>query len=88
MKRNIRNYLRLRQRSSKELRGDWKDNFKLYAKAINKEEKGKEVLKDYDDHVKKVSDELGDKKNQTVSMVRFMPGDVRIYHQKTFSGRS
>lgn len=72
---------------SKELRGDWKDNFKLYAKAINKEDKGKEVLKDYDDHVKKVSNELGDKKNQKVSMVRFMPGDVRIYHQNTFSGQ-
>ncbi|MCU5745249.1 iron-siderophore ABC transporter substrate-binding protein [Staphylococcus sp. SQ8-PEA] len=72
---------------SKELRGDWKENFKLYAKAINKEEKGNEVLKDYDNHVKKASKELGDKKNQTVSMVRFMPGDVRIYHQRTFSGQ-
>ncbi|MET1194090.1 ABC transporter substrate-binding protein, partial [Bacillus licheniformis] len=29
---------------SEELRGDWESNFKLYGKAVNKEEKGKEVL--------------------------------------------
>ncbi|MCY7264898.1 ABC transporter substrate-binding protein, partial [Pseudomonas protegens] len=28
---------------SKELRGDWKENFNLYAKALGKEKKGKEV---------------------------------------------
>ena len=71
---------------SKEFRGDWKENFNLYAKALGKEKKGKEVLKDYDDHVNKVKKELGDKKNESVSIVRFMPGDVRIYHQRTFTG--
>ncbi|GGI43243.1 ABC transporter substrate-binding protein [Mammaliicoccus stepanovicii] len=71
---------------SKELRGDWKNNFKLYAKAINKEEKGKEVIANYDKHVAKTKKELGDKVNSEVSMVRFMPGDVRIYHKDTFSG--
>lgn len=71
---------------SKELRGDWKNNFKLYAKAVNKEDKGNEVLKNYDNHVKKAKEEIGDKANSEVSMVRFMPGDVRIYHKDTFSG--
>nr|WP_263314553.1 iron-siderophore ABC transporter substrate-binding protein [Mammaliicoccus sp. Marseille-Q6498] len=71
---------------SKELRGDWKNNFKLYANALNKEDKGKEVLSNYDKHIEKTKKELGDKKNNKVSMVRFMPGDVRIYHKNTFSG--
>ncbi|MCU7558549.1 iron-siderophore ABC transporter substrate-binding protein [Macrococcus capreoli] len=71
---------------SEELRGDWKENFKLYAKAVNKEEKGKEVLADYTNHVEKTRKALGDKVNSEISMVRFMPGDVRIYHKDTFSG--
>ena len=29
---------------------------------------------------------LGDKLNMEVSMVRFLPGDVRIYHKDSFSG--
>ncbi|UTG99821.1 ABC transporter substrate-binding protein [Macrococcoides canis] len=71
---------------SEELRGDWKKNFKLYAKAVNKEDKGKEVLADYTKHVDKTRQALGDKVNSEISMVRFMPGDVRIYHKDTFSG--
>ncbi|MFD2444537.1 ABC transporter substrate-binding protein [Bacillus sp. CGMCC 1.16607] len=68
------------------LRGDWKENFKLYAKALNKEEKGNEVLANYDDHVAQLKEKLGDKTNMKISMVRFMASDVRIYHKDTFSG--
>lgn len=41
---------------SETLRGEWKDNFSLYAKAVNKEEKGKEVLEDFDKKVSELSD--------------------------------
>jgi iron complex transport system substrate-binding protein len=68
------------------LRGDWQENFKLYAKAINKEEKGQEVLKNYEDRIADLKGKLGDKLSMKVSMVRFMTGDVRIYHKDTFSG--
>ncbi|WP_409271971.1 ABC transporter substrate-binding protein [Neobacillus sp. SCS-31] len=68
------------------LRGDWKQNFELYAKAVNKEEKGKEVLADYGKRIEDLKGKLGDKLNMKVSMVRFMAGDVRIYHKDTFSG--
>jgi iron complex transport system substrate-binding protein len=68
------------------LRGDWKENFKLYAKAINQEEKGNEVLSAYENRIADISEKLGDKKNMKVSMVRFMSGEVRIYHKDTFSG--
>lgn len=67
------------------LRGDWKENFELYAKALNKEE-GKKVLADYDSRIQEIKTSLGDKINQEVSIVRFMAGDVRIYHKDTFSG--
>ncbi|MBO9130864.1 iron-siderophore ABC transporter substrate-binding protein [Bacillus sp. 165] len=68
------------------LRGDWKENFTFYAKALNMEDKGAEVMKQYEDRIASLKTELGDKLNQKVSMVRFMPGDVRIYHKDTFSG--
>ncbi|GHH97608.1 ABC transporter substrate-binding protein [Neobacillus kokaensis] len=68
------------------LRGDWKENFKLYAKAINKEDKGNEVLQNYDGRIADLKEKLGDKTKLKVSMVRFMTGDVRIYHKDTFSG--
>ncbi|MEK5523921.1 iron siderophore-binding protein [Heyndrickxia sporothermodurans] len=68
------------------LRGDWKENFELYAKALNKEEKGKEVIQQYDQRIADLKEKLGDKLKMKVSMVRFMPGDVRIYHKDTFSG--
>ncbi|GGH76432.1 iron complex transport system substrate-binding protein [Pullulanibacillus pueri] len=71
---------------SDELRGDWQINFKLYAKALNKEEKGKEVLDAFNDKVKNLHDKLGDKINAKISLVRFMAGDTRIYHKDTFAG--
>ncbi|WP_406686327.1 ABC transporter substrate-binding protein [Rossellomorea vietnamensis] len=68
------------------LRGNWKENFELYAKALNKEDKGQEVLAEYDQRIEDLKGKLGDKLNQKVSMVRFLAGDVRIYHKDSFSG--
>ncbi|MGE7909758.1 ABC transporter substrate-binding protein [Lysinibacillus xylanilyticus] len=68
------------------LRGDWQDNFKLYAKAVNQEAKGEEVLKAYNDKVQAVKEKLGDKTNQEVSFVRFMADKSRIYYTDSFSG--
>ncbi|MFD2680232.1 ABC transporter substrate-binding protein [Bacillus seohaeanensis] len=68
------------------LRGNWKENFKLYAKALNKEEKGQEVIAEYNQRIEDIKAELGDKLDQKISMVRFMAGDVRIYHKDSFSG--
>ncbi|MED4970749.1 ABC transporter substrate-binding protein [Parageobacillus toebii] len=71
---------------SETLRGNWKDNFMLYAKAVNKEEKGKEVIAEYDKRIEDLKAKLGDKLKMKVSIVRFMAGDVRIYHKDSFSG--
>jgi len=71
---------------SETLRGEWQENFKLYAKALNMEEKGEEVLAEYNAHIEEVKEKLGDKINQEVSVVRFMAGKTRIYYTDSFSG--
>ncbi|MFX3625649.1 MAG: ABC transporter substrate-binding protein [Ectobacillus sp.] len=71
---------------SETLRGDWKENFNFYAKALNKEAEGKKVMDQYQNRIKELQGKLGDKLNQKVSIVRFMAGDVRIYHKDSFSG--
>ncbi|WP_428910512.1 ABC transporter substrate-binding protein [Niallia sp. Krafla_26] len=71
---------------AEDLRGNWKVNFELYAKALNLEEKGKEVMDAYDARIASLKEQLGDKLNMKVSMVRFMAGDVRIYQKDSFSG--
>lgn len=71
---------------SETLRGDWQENFKFYAKALNLEEKGQEVMEQYHARIQELKEKLGDKLNMKVSIVRFMTGDVRIYHKDSFSG--
>lgn len=71
---------------SETLRGDWQENFKLYAKALNKEAEGTKVLDDYTAHVEEVKTALGDKTNQEISIVRFMADTTRIYYTDSFSG--
>ncbi|PLS18052.1 iron siderophore-binding protein [Bacillus sp. M6-12] len=71
---------------SETLRGDWKENFTLYSKALNLEDEGTKVLSDFDAHVEEVKQKLGDKVNQEVSIVRFMAGKTRIYYTDSFSG--
>jgi iron complex transport system substrate-binding protein len=68
------------------LGGDWKENFKLYAKAINNEETGNKVIDDFDTRVAELKEQLGDQLQKKVSIVRFTVGDVRIYHKDSFSG--
>lgn len=68
------------------LRGDWQENFELYSKAINKEEAGQEKLAEYNERIEELKTSLGDQTQQEVSIVRFMAGDVRIYHKDSFSG--
>ncbi len=44
------------------------------------------MIAEYDQRIEDLKGQLGDKLNQEVSMVRFMAGDVRIYHKDSFSG--
>ncbi|MEI5905997.1 iron-siderophore ABC transporter substrate-binding protein [Bacillus spongiae] len=71
---------------SEDLSGDWKVNFDLYAKAVNLEEKGQEVMNNFDQHVLDVKESLGDNVNKEISVVRFSSRPTRIYYTDSFSG--
>ncbi|WP_370200606.1 ABC transporter substrate-binding protein [Roseibium sp.] len=71
---------------SKELRGDWKINFRLYAEALGKEQEADAAIADYDASVADLREKLGDHLNEEVSVIRFVPGQIRIYQLNSFSG--
>ena len=71
---------------SKELRGDWKINFRLYAEALGKEQEADAAIADYDASVANLREKLGDHLNEEVSVIRFVPGQIRIYQLDSFSG--
>ncbi|WP_269581349.1 ABC transporter substrate-binding protein [Roseibium sp. Sym1] len=71
---------------SQELRGNWKINFRLYAEALGLEEKAREAIADYDAAVDSLRGELGENLQEQVSVIRFVPGQIRIYQLDSFSG--
>jgi iron complex transport system substrate-binding protein len=71
---------------SQELRGDWKINFRLYAEALGLEKEGAEVIAGYDAAVEDLSAALGAALEEEVSVIRFLPGQIRIYQLDSFSG--
>ncbi|MBM7579514.1 ABC transporter substrate-binding protein [Jeotgalibacillus terrae] len=73
---------------SETLKGDWQENFELYAEALNKSEEGEQVMADYETRVDELSGQLeeGGHLEKEISMVRFLAGDTRIYHKDSFSG--
>lgn len=71
---------------SEDLRGNWKNNFKLYAEALGLKEEGDQQLAEFDARIEDFKNKAGDKLNETVAVVRFMGGKTRVYHTNTFSG--
>lgn len=71
---------------SEDLRGEWKNNFKLYAEALGKSDEGGKQLAEFDKRIEDFKAKAGDKLKETVSVVRFMAGKTRVYHTNTFSG--
>ncbi|WP_232696638.1 ABC transporter substrate-binding protein [Brevibacillus daliensis] len=69
-----------------EPRGDWKENFSLFAEAVNKKAEGEKILAGWEKRVADFKVKAGDKLTTEVSVVRFMPGRVRIYYKNTFLG--
>lgn len=71
---------------SEDLRGNWMNNFKLYAEALGMSDKGNELLDAFEARIADFKDKAGDQLKETVSVVRFMDGKTRVYHTNTFSG--
>jgi iron complex transport system substrate-binding protein len=57
----------------------WKDNVSLWAQALCRAEKGEEVLTAWEERTSAFAEALGEKASTEVSMIRFMPDQVRIY---------
>ncbi|MBW6493927.1 MAG: iron-siderophore ABC transporter substrate-binding protein [Burkholderiaceae bacterium] len=71
---------------SAELRGDWKINFRLYSEALGKVAEGEQAIAEYDAAVAALRDRLGAAVEEEVSVIRFLPGQIRIYQLDSFSG--
>lgn len=71
---------------SETIRGRWQENFMLWAEAVNRKAEGERLLQEWDRRLEDFRQKAGDKLNLQVSLVRFMPGHVRILYKDTFAG--
>ena len=62
----------------------WKDNFAVHAKALGREEEGEELMAAYEKRAEEVGEKVPD--DMAVSIVRFVPGEIRLYAQDNFIG--
>jgi iron complex transport system substrate-binding protein len=63
----------------------WKENYLLNASALDKTAEASANLSAYEKKAKKLGDDIGEKK-PTVTMLRYMPGMIRLYAKASFIG--
>lgn len=63
----------------------WKENYLLNAAALDKTEKAKTELAEYEEKARNLGRDLGDDK-PTITMLRYMPDRVRLYAKASFIG--
>ncbi|GAA2804281.1 ABC transporter substrate-binding protein [Streptomyces showdoensis] len=63
----------------------WKENYLLNAAALDKSAEAKEKLAAYEAKAERLGTDLGPDK-PTVSMVRYLPGKIRLYAKASFIG--
>lgn len=69
------------------LRVPWQDNLRLHAVALDKVEEADQLLANYATHVADVQAALGEAiDDTTISIIRFRPGQVRLYLKSSFIG--
>ncbi|MFB6365986.1 ABC transporter substrate-binding protein [Paenibacillus elgii] len=71
---------------SETLRGEWKENFKLYAEALNKKAEGDKIIAAFDKRIEDFKQKAGSKLSEKVAVVRFMGGKTRYYYGNMFTG--
>lgn len=64
----------------------WKENFLLDGKALGQEQKAKDLLAGYEKRADEVGAKLGDAGKLKVSVVRFLPTEIRVYGPDSFCG--
>ncbi|MDF5820788.1 iron-siderophore ABC transporter substrate-binding protein [Corynebacterium felinum] len=68
--------------------GDWKDNLRLTADAVNKKEEGEKIIANYAKHAEEVSKKLGDYKDSTFSVVRWQGTNGSLILNELPAGRA
>jgi iron complex transport system substrate-binding protein len=64
----------------------WKENFLLDAEALGRKAEGQQKLQAYEARAKELGGKLGDPAELKVSLVRFMPDEIRVYGPESFAG--
>ncbi|WP_228282276.1 ABC transporter substrate-binding protein [Rubrobacter tropicus] len=65
----------------------WKENFEKHAEAMNRADEAKEVMDGYEDRLEEFKRAMGGRLGETeVSVVRFLPGETRVYQKESFVG--
>jgi iron complex transport system substrate-binding protein len=66
----------------------WKENFLLYAEALGKLDEAEQMLEDWEARAAELGEELAEAGvKPEISMVRFLPGETRVYQKENFIGR-
>lgn len=63
----------------------WKENFEKHAEALGKQEEAEQVVADYEGRLEEFKNTVEEPRPE-VSIVRFVPGDTRIYQKDSFIG--
>lgn len=64
----------------------WKENFLVAAEALGQRPAAERILSEYQDKARRIGQEFGDPAGLEVSMVRFIPGSIRLYAAGSFIG--
>jgi iron complex transport system substrate-binding protein len=65
---------------------DWKANIRTNAAALNQTAEAARLLADYEQRARALGERLGDPAGLTVAVVRFVPGEIRLYSPRSFIG--
>ena len=65
----------------------WKQNFEKHAEAMNREAEAGRIMDDYGRRMEDFKNAMGGRLGETeVSVVRFLPGETRVYQKESFIG--
>lgn len=64
----------------------WKENLKLHAEAVNKQDEGQKLLEGYEQRVTELKSALAGQDAKEVSLIRPREDKIQIYLKETFAG--
>lgn len=64
----------------------WRENFKLYAEAMGREQEGAKVIAAYEGRLSAFKQAMGDRINTQVSVLRVVEDGIRIIHKQMYIG--